>query len=280
MFGDRKRTPILDREREAKASGSGPVITYKLTPRELETYRATGRLIREEESMNQLTKEQYLQMRLKGKGRSEIMKEHFSSNTVFYRQMKEWGIREKDAEERELDLFAARFKPENPVNTTSGKIEIDLDDSGVTTPIEPGEITGQTSLCEPGEAANVDTPPQDQPTSLAKQIEELIRQHSSELSITSKIKQWATDRNLHTADPAKQMLKLGEEYGELCRSLAVKNIPQVIDSIGDMYVVLVVLSLQLGLNIESCIDQAYQEIKDRKGRIVNGVFIKDIDTTA
>jgi|SRR5690554_2902257 len=95
--------------------------------------------------------------------------------------------------------------------------------------------------------------------------------------LTTKIKRWAVDRNLHTANPDKQMLKLFEELGELAEGMA-KDLPaQVTDSIGDIYVVLTILTLQLGINIEECIAEAYDEIKDRKGRMVDGVFIKEED---
>ena len=73
------------------------------------------------------------------------------------------------------------------------------------------------------------------------------------------------------------MLKLGEEFGELCQGLAKDKPDQVEDSIGDIYVVLTILSLQLGLDIEDCVQKAYSEIKDRKGRLVNGVYIKEAD---
>lgn len=95
--------------------------------------------------------------------------------------------------------------------------------------------------------------------------------------LTKKIEKWAIERNLHTADPTKQTVKLGEEFGELCQGIAKNNIDQVKDSIGDMYVVLTILSMQLGLNIEDCITRAYAEIKDRKGKMINGVFVKEED---
>ena len=95
--------------------------------------------------------------------------------------------------------------------------------------------------------------------------------------LTKKIEKWAIERNLHTADPAKQTIKLGEEFGELCQGIAKGNIEQIKDSIGDMYVVLTILSMQLGLNIEDCISRAYAEIKDRKGKMINGVFVKEED---
>lgn len=95
--------------------------------------------------------------------------------------------------------------------------------------------------------------------------------------LTNLIRDWAEERNLHTADPNKQILKLGEEFGELCEGMAKSSSKQTLDSIGDMYVVLTVLSLQLNVDIEECIAMAYNEIKDRKGKMINGVFVKESD---
>lgn len=94
---------------------------------------------------------------------------------------------------------------------------------------------------------------------------------------TDLIRQWSIDRNLHTADPNKQALKLGEEFGELFEGLAKGNLALTKDAIGDMYVVLTVMSQQLGFTIEECIDVAYDEIKDRRGRMIDGVFVKESD---
>ena len=97
------------------------------------------------------------------------------------------------------------------------------------------------------------------------------------MNFTNKIKQWAMDKDLHTADPNKQILKLGEEFGELCEGMAKGRRAETIDAIGDMYVVLTILSMQLGVDINDCINLAYNEIKDRKGEMVNGVFVKETD---
>ena len=95
--------------------------------------------------------------------------------------------------------------------------------------------------------------------------------------LTEKIEEWAIERSLHNADPAKQILKLGEEFGELCEGLAKSNPVEVIDAVGDMYVVLTILSMQLDTNIQSCVAVAYEEIKDRQGKMINGVFVKESD---
>ena len=72
-------------------------------------------------------------------------------------------------------------------------------------------------------------------------------------------------------------MKLGEEFRELCQGMAKNNASQVYDSIGDMYVVMVILSMQLGVSVEECVSYAYDEIKDRRGKMVDGVFIKEAD---
>lgn len=93
----------------------------------------------------------------------------------------------------------------------------------------------------------------------------------------TKIQDWAIERNLHIADPSRQLLKLGEEYGELCAGFLKNKPDEVIDAIGDMQVVLIILCMQLHLSPEKCLEQAYEVIKNRKGKVVNGSFIKSDD---
>jgi NTP pyrophosphatase (non-canonical NTP hydrolase) len=97
----------------------------------------------------------------------------------------------------------------------------------------------------------------------------------TETNYTDLIRQWAINRNLHTADPTRQMLKLVEEVGELAHAMARGENAGVIDAIGDIYVVLTILTMQLNLDINACIKQSYNVIKDRKGKLVDGVFIKE-----
>ncbi|MFP3441018.1 MazG-like family protein, partial [Pantoea sp. SIMBA_133] len=61
-------------------------------------------------------------------------------------------------------------------------------------------------------------------------------------ALTTNIEGWAIDRRLDTADSSKQLNKLGEEFGELCAGINKGNTAKVIDSIGDMYVVLTILA--------------------------------------
>lgn len=93
------------------------------------------------------------------------------------------------------------------------------------------------------------------------------------------IRRWAWDRNLiDGSDVKSQFVKLAEEMGELAAGIARGRIQEIYDAIGDMVVVLTIMAEQTdGLTIEGCIEHAWQEIKDRKGVMVDGVFIKQGD---
>ena len=90
------------------------------------------------------------------------------------------------------------------------------------------------------------------------------------------IQNWAWDRNLiDGSTPNAQMLKLMEEVGELVGGVCKGKVDVIKDSIGDVFVVLTIVAAQMGWSIEECVQAAYAEIKDRKGRMVQGVFVKE-----
>ena len=93
-----------------------------------------------------------------------------------------------------------------------------------------------------------------------------------------RIRSWAVERNIiEGATPQSQFVKLIEEIGELAHGIAKGRHDEVIDGIGDAVVVLTILAAQHGVHIENCIEIAWQEIKDRKGRMINGTFVKEAD---
>ena len=90
------------------------------------------------------------------------------------------------------------------------------------------------------------------------------------------IRQWAETRGLYNeGDPKTQTLKLIEEAGEICRAVLKKDEPEIIDGIGDCVVVLTNLAHLCDTSIEDCIEAAYNEIKGRTGKMVNGTSKKD-----
>jgi NTP pyrophosphatase (non-canonical NTP hydrolase) len=89
------------------------------------------------------------------------------------------------------------------------------------------------------------------------------------------IRAWATDKGIYKSGDARtQYLKLMEEAGELAEAILKNDEPEVIDAIGDMVVVLTNLAKLRGHNIEDCVTSAYDVIKSRQGKMVNGTFVK------
>lgn len=90
------------------------------------------------------------------------------------------------------------------------------------------------------------------------------------------IREWANERGIYANGDAKtQYIKLQEESGELARAILKKNKEEFIDAIGDMMVVLTNLAALEGLMVEDCVTKAYEVIKSRKGKMVNGTFVKE-----
>ena len=92
----------------------------------------------------------------------------------------------------------------------------------------------------------------------------------------NKIIQWANERNLILgSDPKSQALKLMSEVGELADNINKRA--DCRDDIGDCLVVLTILAEQKGYTMQECLDIAYNDIKDRKGVMLDGCFIKETD---
>tara|TARA_R100001463_G_scaffold3523_1_gene14223 strand:- start:202 stop:783 length:582 start_codon:yes stop_codon:yes gene_type:complete len=90
------------------------------------------------------------------------------------------------------------------------------------------------------------------------------------------IREWAKERGLYDKGDSKtQTLKLMEEAGEICRAVLKEDRAEIIDGIGDCVVVLTNLAELNNINIEDCIEVAYNVISKRTGKMVNGTFKKD-----
>jgi len=102
---------------------------------------------------------------------------------------------------------------------------------------------------------------------------------------------WGEARGLHEADLRPQLVKLIEELGEIAAGVARSDPDQIVDGVGDLLVVLINFGAcyakqiypndieeQLRMEryfLEICLRAAYKEIKDRQGRTVDGVFVKN-----
>ena len=89
---------------------------------------------------------------------------------------------------------------------------------------------------------------------------------------------WGVERGITNPENVnRQFLKLVEETGELAAGLAKHDVAKQRDSMGDVFVVWTMLCAQLGYNPREIVHEVYNIINARKGRTVNGVFVKEED---
>lgn len=105
--------------------------------------------------------------------------------------------------------------------------------------------------------------------------------------LIKKVEQWFVDRNLDSLEGSGQLVKLQEEVDELKESYWKSQIVDEriekqfrineIDAVGDTLVVLIGYCMQRDIDIKEALRFAYSEIKDRKGKVINGIFVKEED---
>lgn len=95
--------------------------------------------------------------------------------------------------------------------------------------------------------------------------------------LIKQVEQWSIDKNLQNANPERQALKVWEESGEIAAALSRGNMEALKDGIGDTVVTLIILAQQHDMTLEVCLQYAYDEIKGRTGKTINGTFIKESD---
>jgi len=92
---------------------------------------------------------------------------------------------------------------------------------------------------------------------------------------------WAIDRNIvgpsGQATPEAQIEKTFEEVQEVKDAIAEINIENLCEEIGDVYVTLILQCKMWDLSMNECIDAAYNKIKDRKGMMIQGKFVKQVN---
>ena len=95
-------------------------------------------------------------------------------------------------------------------------------------------------------------------------------------NIEMKIIQWAEARLIiPNAKPHTQLMKAVSEMGELCDAELKGNMPMIKDGVGDVLVCLINYCALKDINLVNCIEEAYEQIKDRKGvTLPDGTFVK------
>jgi len=106
---------------------------------------------------------------------------------------------------------------------------------------------------------------------------------TTRLEEVTRVENWGEERGLLNVkkftqdliDTNAQTLKLMEEVGELAKAVAYRDEQGLKDGIGDCAVVLIILAAQYGLTFEECLDHAWDEIRERTGKLEDGLFKKD-----
>lgn len=102
-------------------------------------------------------------------------------------------------------------------------------------------------------------------------------------ALIAKINDWAISHGLDKGNPKIEWMKVTEEVGEI-RDVFLKPNDfadpewSLKDAIGDSIVTLIILCLQLGYDVEECLTIAYNDIKDRKGVMIDDNFVKETKT--
>lgn len=96
----------------------------------------------------------------------------------------------------------------------------------------------------------------------------------SELEVC--VQQWAEEKGIpEKATPLKQALKTLEEVTELLNAIVDDDQPEIEDAIGDILVTLIILAEMKEVTLEECLNGAYDIIRKRTGKMINGQFVKD-----
>lgn len=101
--------------------------------------------------------------------------------------------------------------------------------------------------------------------------------------LQKKVKTWGALRGItakRSGDSATiqryaQTLKVQEETGELCKAILENDEEKKKDAFGDSLVTLILLAEIEGYTLEECLKAAWDEIKGREGKLVNGTYIKN-----
>ena len=87
---------------------------------------------------------------------------------------------------------------------------------------------------------------------------------------------WAAAKGiLDNSTAFKQSLKTLEELTELMTALNNNDEAEIRDAYGDILVTLIIGAELANVDLEQCLEEAYNVIAKRTGKMVDGLFVKD-----
>jgi NTP pyrophosphatase (non-canonical NTP hydrolase) len=93
-----------------------------------------------------------------------------------------------------------------------------------------------------------------------------------------KIVQWGEKRGIvQNSTPAAQAIKTQEELDELIDAIRNNDRAAMADAYGDILTTLIMGCACADLDLVSCLEGAYNEIKDRRGQLnADGLWVKEV----
>ena len=96
--------------------------------------------------------------------------------------------------------------------------------------------------------------------------------------IQANVYKWAEDKDLlHEENVFAQLEKVKEEVEEIEEELIADNLHNLRLEMGDGFITLIILAYQKGLHPVDCLKAAWEKIEKRKGKTINGTFVKEGD---
>lgn len=98
-------------------------------------------------------------------------------------------------------------------------------------------------------------------------------------TLQNKVIGWAHERGIIEYSTAQaQFMKAVSEMGELADGLVKNREYEVRDAVGDVLVCLINMCEILNIDMVDCLNEAWDQIKNRKGQMMpGGVFVKEGD---
>jgi len=94
--------------------------------------------------------------------------------------------------------------------------------------------------------------------------------------LENQILAWAEEKGIfNNGSPLAQAIKTTEEAVEVLLAVHKGNREAILDELGDVYVTIILQAKMQGASIEECGEIALKKISKRKGKMVNGIFVKD-----
>ena len=95
--------------------------------------------------------------------------------------------------------------------------------------------------------------------------------------LENRVLEWAKSKGiLDNAKPINQALKTLEEVQELLEAIVINDKDEVQDALGDILVTIIIGAKMNNINLLECLESALNVIEQRKGKMINGKFVKDV----